>query len=83
MSEKANKKCPKKAVARDFVRSSASVSSVLIISYEQYRMVHAELNQIKNAMLVCDEGHRLKSSSDTKTMQVRTHVPVGHLRGSF
>ena len=75
MSEKANKKCPKKAVARDFVRSSASVHQVLIISYEQYRMVHAELNQIKNAMLVCDEGHRLKSSGGNKTIRALKAFP--------
>ena len=75
MSEKANKKYPKKAVARDFVRSSANVHSVLIISYEQYRAVHAELNQIRHAMLVCDEGHRLKSSAGNKTIRALKAFP--------
>lgn len=75
MSEKANKKYSKKAVARDFVQSSANVHSVLIISYEQYRMVHAELNKIRNAMLVCDEGHRLKSSAGNKTIRALKAFP--------
>ena len=75
MSAKAKKKYPKKAIARDFVQSSANVHSVLIISYEQYRAVHAELNQIRHAMLVCDEGHRLKSSAGNKTIRALKAFP--------
>ena len=40
-------------------------------SYEMFRKVRKELNKIKHSVLVCDEGHRLKSSAGTKTMRAR------------
>ena len=48
----------------------SNAASILIISYEMYRINSEQLNSINRiAIIVCDEGHRLKNSDGTKTIQ--------------
>lgn len=48
-------------------------SPILIISYDMFRKFAADLNKISRFnILVCDEGHRLKNTCGTKTMDSLT-----------
>ena len=51
------------------------VYNVLIMGYEKVLTCASELSEIKFDLLVCDEGHRLKSSTN-KVLKVLKHLDV-------
>lgn len=51
----------------DFI--SSRTQPVLIIGYEMYRKHADTLRDIDSPLLICDEGHRLKSITDNKTIR--------------
>lgn len=57
----------------DFVRGS--VRKVLIISYEMFRSYAGELCNSNCGLIICDEGHRLKSSAGNKTIDALMKIP--------
>lgn len=52
-----------------------SVRRLLIISYEMFRSYSEELYRSSIGLLVCDEGHRLKSSQGNKTIDALRRLP--------
>jgi hypothetical protein len=93
-----------KRQVRDFVQSSAKVSSVLILGYETFRQhvdilcgakgakgrkklasgggakgasasASSGLASLRGALLVCDEGHRLKNASGNQTTKALNRFP--------
>lgn len=44
--------------------SRYNVYQVLLINYEKVLLHHSELTKVKFDLLICDEGHRLKNSSN-------------------
>jgi len=54
---------------RDFIGGVGKDYAVLIISYELFRKHAAALSVLERVLLVCDEGHRLKSTSSNKTIR--------------
>lgn len=60
-------------IVRDFVRSSNH--PVLVIGYEMFRK-HAKLiAPLRRAIIICDEGHRLKNSAGNRTVQGELRSP--------
>lgn len=58
-----------KSAINTFSISTSSKFPVLLMSYEMFRKVGHQLNMNSSiALLVCDEGHRLKNVEGTKTM---------------
>lgn len=57
----------------DFLHGN--VSRLLIVSYEMFRSYCNELYQVGCGILVCDEGHRLKSSGGNKTIDALNKMP--------
>lgn len=58
-----------KSAINTFSISTSSKFPVLLMSYEMFRKVGNQLNTNSAlALLVCDEGHRLKNVEGTKTM---------------
>lgn len=59
---------------KDLVQAYAYGNSpILIISYDMFRKFATDLNKISRFnILVCDEGHRLKNTCGTKTMDCLT-----------
>lgn len=57
----------------DFVRGK--VSRVLIISYEMFRNYAEDLYACPCGLIICDEGHRLKSSAGNKTIDALMKIP--------
>ncbi len=55
---------------------STKVRPVLIISYESFRSYAAMLNEADIGLLVCDEGHRLKSASGNQTVAALSESPA-------
>eukprot|EP01039_Chlorochromonas_danica_P001328 gene1328-1450_t len=52
-----------------FITSHASVHPLLVLSYDMFRCYAEALNTMTNLeILVCDEGHRIKDSLETKTV---------------
>ncbi|KAK8833122.1 hypothetical protein WA577_002737, partial [Blastocystis sp. JDR] len=72
LSEKGEKAEEK---VNDFVMQSGLKRVVLIISYEMYRRYADKINASKAGLLVCDEGHRLKSSSGNATIDSLRQFP--------
>jgi SNF2 family DNA or RNA helicase len=68
------------AAVVDFAQGSSSVHPVLIISYEMLRKHAAALTAASASgrvgLLVCDEGHRLKSSGGNKTIDALEALPA-------
>lgn len=56
------------ARVRDFLSGSGKDYAVLIVSYELFRKHAATLSELSSPLLICDEGHRLKSTSSNKTI---------------
>lgn len=54
---------------------SGSVRRLLIVSYEMFRSYSEQLNKSSIGLLVCDEGHRLKSSQGNKTIEALKSLP--------
>lgn len=54
---------------------SGSVRKLLVISYEMFRSNATELCNSQCALMVCDEGHRLKSAGGNKTIDALRKVP--------
>lgn len=59
----------------EFVIQSGLKRVVLIISYEMYRKFADRINGSKAGLLVCDEGHRLKSSQGNATIDSLMQFP--------
>ncbi len=52
----------------EFVQSKADIAPLLVVSYEVFRSMAAQLNTATTwEVLVCDEGHRLKNVKHTCT----------------
>jgi SNF2 family DNA or RNA helicase len=57
------------AIVNTFRLGHITMSPVLIISYEMFRKHSARLNLTpKLDIILCDEGHRLKNATGTKTI---------------
>lgn len=54
---------------------NGSVHRLLIISYEMFRSYSQQLYKSNIGLLVCDEGHRLKSSQGNKTIEALKRLP--------
>lgn len=54
---------------------SGDVRRLLIVSYEMFRSYSEQLYKSKIGLLVCDEGHRLKSSHGNKTIEALKALP--------
>ena len=53
---------------KEFVQTPADTAPLLVLSYETFRSVAAQLNKATTwEVLVCDEGHRLKNAKQTNT----------------
>jgi len=64
-----------KDLVEDFAKSK--VSRVLIISYEMLRKHIEILKEVKQVeLLICDEGHRLKSSAGNQTIESLKKIPT-------
>jgi len=57
------------------VRGSAKVKPAIIVSYEMFVKIAPMMKSLSRSLLICDEGHRLKSSNLTKTMQALCTFP--------
>ena len=61
---------------RDFSICAAAHAALLVISYDLFRRHAAAINGAERMhLLVCDEGHRLKSSSGSKTLSALSAFP--------
>lgn len=54
---------------------SGTVRRLLVISYEMFRSYSEQLYKSNIGLLVCDEGHRLKSSHGNKTIEALRKLP--------
>lgn len=54
---------------------NGNVRRLLIVSYEMFRTNGEELYKAGIGLLVCDEGHRLKSSQGNKTIEALKKLP--------
>lgn len=54
---------------------NGNVRRLLIISYEMFRSYAEQMYKSKIGLLVCDEGHRLKSSQGNKTIEALKKLP--------
>ena len=57
-----NKKALVKAQVENFVRGNGKVKPALIVSYEMFVKIAPLMKSLSKSLLICDEGHRLKSS---------------------
>jgi DNA repair and recombination protein RAD54B len=57
----------------DFVHGN--VHRLLVVSYEMFRNYADDLYKSNCGLLVCDEGHRLKSAHGNKTIDALTQMP--------
>lgn len=57
----------------DFLHGN--LNRLLIVSYEMFRSYCDELYQAGCGILICDEGHRLKSSGGNKTITALNKIP--------
>ncbi|KAG5192329.1 SNF2 family N-terminal domain-containing protein [Tribonema minus] len=63
--------------AEDFRMGSDQRYALLIISYDLFRAHAKTINAARGlGLLICDEGHRLKSSNGTKTMKALEACPA-------
>ena len=70
-----NKKALVKTKVENFVRGNGKVKPALIVSYEMFVKIAPLMKSLSKSLLICDEGHRLKSSGTTKTMQALCTFP--------
>lgn len=56
---------------------NGSVKKLMIVSYEMFRSYADDLYRADVGLLVCDEGHRLKSSQGNKTIEALKKLPCG------
>ena len=54
---------------------NGTVRRLLIVSYEMFRANAEELYRAGIGLLICDEGHRLKSSQGNKTIEALKRLP--------
>ena len=57
-----NKKALVKTKIENFVRGNGKVKPALIVSYEMFVKIAPLMKSLSKSLLICDEGHRLKSS---------------------
>jgi DNA repair and recombination protein RAD54B len=57
----------------DFIHGN--IHRVLVISYEMFRSYADELYKCKCGIIICDEGHRLKSVQGNKTIDALMKMP--------
>ena len=57
-----NKKVLVKTKVETFVRGNGKVKPALIVSYEMFVKIAPLMKSLSKSLLICDEGHRLKSS---------------------
>ena len=55
---------------RDF--NSGNVYSIMIIGYEKVRLLQEDLRTINFDLIVCDEGHRLKSAQNKSAQAIKS-----------
>lgn len=55
-------------IVHEFITSHATRRPLLVIGYEMFRVYAEALNTVNNLeLMICDEGHRLKSGLEAKT----------------
>lgn len=54
---------------------NGTVRRLLVISYEMFRSYADQLHKSQIGLMVCDEGHRLKSSQGNKTIEALKRLP--------
>lgn len=54
---------------------NGAVRRLLVISYEMFRVNAAQIYQSQCGLMVCDEGHRLKSACGNKTIEALRKLP--------
>ena len=69
-------KTSRQQVADFLLDGGAGKSDLLIISYESFARFAPELNAARVGALVCDEGHRLKNASGSKTTEALRRSPA-------
>lgn len=61
------------AEIHDFIRGT--LKRVLVISYELFRSYADDLYDSRCGLVICDEGHRLKSAQGNKTINALMSIP--------
>jgi SNF2 family DNA or RNA helicase len=61
-------------MVHDFIHSP--ITNVMIVGYEMLRKHVKELRALPSPLLICDEGHRLKSTVVNQTIKALLAIPT-------